>query len=532
MARRRRKRCRLECEVMERRLLLSTYVVTSPATGPTPNTLRWAILQVNADTPPDTIQFDIPGGGVQSIQLSAPLPAIVNSVVIDGTTQPNYQGSPLIQLDGSQLGADSGRIGDLGGKEHGSRVVDRRVSSGSAIVLNSVGGNVVAGDYLGVLASGTQAGSNGTGISITGGSSNTIGGSSAGSANVISGNSGNGIVIGTGSGPSDNNDILGNLIGTTSTGSGALGNGQSGILVEGASGTQIGFPALGSGNMIAGNVGPGIELTSGATGTVIQNNFDRCGGGWEDPRRQQTDGILLDDAPQSQIGGTDLLRCQRDRGQSGERNQDFGRHDRTLGRGQLHRHRSDGHPQPGQSRQRRESRLVVEHDRWHGRRERVTPSTLTARARRAPASSSWGRRSGRDPLQLDLWNAGLGINLGDGPTSNHAPGTAGPNDYQNYPTLSLVQSDGSSTTIQGTLLSIPNTAFLLQFFASPTEDRSGFGQGKTLIGSFDVQTDDEGNVTFTFPIAAGTARGAVRLRDGDRSGGQHLRVLPRRRRPG
>ena len=56
-------------------------------------------------------------------------------------------------------------------------------------------------------------------------------------------------------------------------------------------------------------------------------------------------------------------------------------------------------------------------------------------------------------------NAGLGINLGNGPTPNHAPGTPGPNDYQNYPTLSLAQSDGSSTTIQGSLYSIPNTSF-------------------------------------------------------------------------
>ncbi len=48
-------------------------------------------------------------------------------------------------------------------------------------------------------------------------------------------------------------------------------------------------------------------------------------------------------------------------------------------------------------------------------------------------------------------NGGLGINLGNGPTPNHPPGSVGPNNYQNYPVLSDVQSDGTSTTVQGTL---------------------------------------------------------------------------------
>ena len=152
-----RHRCRLACEVMERRLLLSTYVVTTPADGTSAGTLRWAIENVDADTHPDTIQFKIPGSGVQTIQLSAPLPAIVNSVTIDGTTQPGYEDSPLIQLDGSQLGADSDGLVISAGNSavRGLAIVG---FSGSAIVLNSLGGNVIAGDYLGVLASGTQAG--------------------------------------------------------------------------------------------------------------------------------------------------------------------------------------------------------------------------------------------------------------------------------------------------------------------------------------------------------------------------------------
>jgi uncharacterized repeat protein (TIGR01451 family) len=94
-------------------------------------------------------------------------------------------------------------------------------------------------------------------------------------------------------------------------------------------------------------------------------------------------------------------------------------------------------------------------------------------------------------------NAGLGINLGSGPTPNHAPGTPGPNNYQNYPVLSLVQNDGTSTKINGTLSEEPNTSYLIQFFASPQADPSGYGQGQLLVGSMSVQTDAQGIANFS-----------------------------------
>lgn len=102
----RRTSIQLACELMESRELLSTYLVsnTTDAASPSPNSLRWAILQVDADTSADTIDFDISGSGLHSISLTSALPAITNSVLIDGTSQPGYDaddGVPLIQLDGS-----------------------------------------------------------------------------------------------------------------------------------------------------------------------------------------------------------------------------------------------------------------------------------------------------------------------------------------------------------------------------------------------------------------------------------------------
>ena len=141
----------------------------------------------------------------------------MNSVVIDGTTQPNYQGVPLIQLDGSNAGPRKRRIGDFGGRKHGQGLAIVGFS-GSAIVLESAGGDVVEGNYLGVSASSGQATPNGEGISVSGSSSNTIGGTASGAGNLISGNSTNGIDINIGEGPAIDNQIMGNLIGTTASG--------------------------------------------------------------------------------------------------------------------------------------------------------------------------------------------------------------------------------------------------------------------------------------------------------------------------
>src|SRR6266851_6679952 len=74
-------------------------------------------------------------------------------------------------------------------------------------------------------------------------------------------------------------------------------------------------------------------------------------------------------------------------------------------------------------------------------------------------------------------NAALGIDLGnDGVTLNTPGGPhTGPNNLQNYPVLRPYVAAGK---VVGTLNSTSNTTFRLEFFASPTWDPSGHGQGK------------------------------------------------------
>ena len=88
-------------EFMEDRMLLSTFVVSSTADSG-PGSFRQAILDSNAATGgTSAIDFAITGTGVQTIAPLSPLPAITGRVVIDGTSQMGYAGTPLIELGGA-----------------------------------------------------------------------------------------------------------------------------------------------------------------------------------------------------------------------------------------------------------------------------------------------------------------------------------------------------------------------------------------------------------------------------------------------
>jgi hypothetical protein len=74
----------------------ATYSVTSNADSG-PGTLRQAILDANASGQPATINFAI-ATGAQTITLLSSLPPTLVPVLIDGTTQPGYAGTPLVTL--------------------------------------------------------------------------------------------------------------------------------------------------------------------------------------------------------------------------------------------------------------------------------------------------------------------------------------------------------------------------------------------------------------------------------------------------
>jgi hypothetical protein len=79
----------------------------------------------------------------------------------------------------------------------------------------------------------------------------------------------------------------------------------------------------------------------------------------------------------------------------------------------------------------------------------------------------------------------------------------GPNDLMNYPDLELATTFGGTTTIVGTLESLPDATYRVELFASATCDGSGYGEGGLLLASFDTQTDQDGFAPFeeVLPIA-------------------------------
>src|SRR5262245_24789914 len=248
-----RPRIRPSLEWMEVRTLLSTFTVMNTDDSGT-GSLRQAILDSNAATgQANSIEFAIPGEGVQMIAPGSPLPAITHAVLIDGWSQPGFASMPIIELDGSQAGGGDGlTITGSGVIVRGLDINNFAAYPGAGIHITGIGatGNWIYGNFLGTDPAGTEARPNGTGVLIeSGAGANRIGtnGDGIGDAaerNLVSGN-GWGIGIsgydaeGNAVG-ADGNVVAGNFVGTDRTGRSALGNQGGGIFLVDASSNQIG----------------------------------------------------------------------------------------------------------------------------------------------------------------------------------------------------------------------------------------------------------------------------------------------------
>jgi hypothetical protein len=229
-----------------------------------------------------TIVFDVAG----PINLASALPTITQSgLTLDGTSASGYAagspGTPLVILNGSSAGPGVNGLTITGGSDtiKGLDIVNFQ---GNGIVLTGQGnGNTIQGNYIGIATDGITAAANtNDGILINGDNQDVIGGTSAAQRNIISGNGHAGLEIdGYGPGASNQDIVEGNYIGTNAAGTAAVANAQ-GVLLVGASNNFIGNIAPGAGNVISGNTGRGITLTTvaggalaTAAGNVILGNF-------------------------------------------------------------------------------------------------------------------------------------------------------------------------------------------------------------------------------------------------------------------
>ena len=89
------------------RALLNTFTVTNTNNSGA-GSLRQAILDANALAGTDTITFNIAAplvAGGHTISLTIALPSISDAVIIDGWSEPDYAGTPVIELNGTSAGA-------------------------------------------------------------------------------------------------------------------------------------------------------------------------------------------------------------------------------------------------------------------------------------------------------------------------------------------------------------------------------------------------------------------------------------------
>jgi parallel beta-helix repeat protein len=224
----------------------SPYVVNNTSNDPNvPNSLPAVIAFANQTPPPSgtEITFNIPISQSTSLPLTITLNAgldVTNSYTIDGTTQPGFDGTPVIQISGGGANID-GFVLMSPGTIKGLEIVD----FGNAGIHIESTGNTIVGNEIGVSTangSSTNAG-NGTGIFIDGsqgGGGASIGGTTSAASNIVGFNT-VGISI-TGS----NNAVQGNFIGTDETDTQDLGNSIGIDVTQDGSGNSIGGPIVSS----------------------------------------------------------------------------------------------------------------------------------------------------------------------------------------------------------------------------------------------------------------------------------------------
>lgn len=162
----------------------------------------------------------------------------------------------------------------------GSAPETRNLISGNGVcgveLLSGASDNLVQGNLIGTDAGGLAAVGNAKGICISspGGSpsaNNVVGGTVEAERNVISGNGLSGLDITYA--PSTGNLVIGNYIGTDVTGTVSLGNGDRGVIINGASGNTVGGTDPSTRNIISANGSSGVGILGGATGNSVQGNF-------------------------------------------------------------------------------------------------------------------------------------------------------------------------------------------------------------------------------------------------------------------
>jgi CSLREA domain-containing protein len=244
-------------------------------------TLRAAIAEANNTPGPNTITFNLPGSGVQTIHLNTQLPSLwdtTGSTTIDGYTQPGASPNtdPLADNAAIMVQVEGG-----GYDQYDALAItsSNNVIRGLAfyafhrtlwIYGSGANGNVIVGDFVGTDATGTaQATATGDaeahGIKIEQGASRTIiGRPNLADRNVISGNARS--AIGIWHNGSNGEVVQNNILGLSPDGTRRLSNWLHGVDMNyGTEGDIIGGTGQYEHNVASGNNYNGIDVSHSAS---------------------------------------------------------------------------------------------------------------------------------------------------------------------------------------------------------------------------------------------------------------------------
>ena len=509
----------------------TTYTVTTTADSG-PGSLRQVILNANANPGLDTIDFAIGvSGSPHTIQPTSALPSITDPVVIDGWSQggAGYSGAPLIEINGASAGSTAYGLRITSGSSTVRGLIINGFASGTGVILLTAGGNWIYGNFIGVNAAGNAAAPNVTGISINADSNGNVigtngdGTSDAVEGNLISGNSDYGLLFAQAN--TTNNVVAGNIIGADSTGTTSIPNGTSsnsrcGIYL-GGTGNRLGTNSDGVSdalerNLISGNHGCGITLNlqsnPAAAANVIAGNFigtdntglaalPNSGSGLASSTGPNYKVIIRDNVISGNSGGGIAISGLNQGIITGNFIGVAADGSTPLGNGSvayngsvygIYLAGSDnqiGGSGPG------EGNLIA--NQTTGAAFRADGIALGSAALR---NTIRGNRI--------YANKNLGIDLNDDNIANpndDGDGDTGANTLQNFPVIGFAQSYvNGHTVITGTLNSMTNTTYTLDFYASTAADDSGYGEGEFTLGSDQVTTDGSGAITFTITLNGAT----------------------------
>ncbi|QDU23854.1 FG-GAP-like repeat-containing protein [Urbifossiella limnaea] len=501
----------LNFEPLEDRTAPAVFTVTTTAdTGP--GSLRQAIADANAAAGADEIRFNIPGGGVHTIRPTTSLPDILDTVVIDGYTQPGASPNtnPLalgsgalgtnavlkIEIDGSLRTSGGNGLLTVGqmfttaarGTVIRGLVVNNSNSDGIAAYDPEVRieGNFIGTDPTGTIARPNRTNGVGNAYWTVG---TVVGGTTPAARNLISGNTGAGVYL-----QYSHNRVLGNFIGTDATGMAKLANGANGVF-SGGLGTPTNDNRI-LGNLISGNFYAGISANWELNG-VIQGNYvgtDRTGTAaiGNGANGVFSAGIQIDagDAASSiLIGGPNPADRNVVSGNGGTgiffRSVGGTGHTLTIENNFVGL-QADGVSPLGNTHYGLWDGIVAGGGTWAN-------GIATIRGNRIAHNGYNGVFAGTPGVtitQNSLYsNGGIGVDHG-------SPGVT-PQPHTPHPVLESVVRNGGNLDISGRIQGQANTEYTAEFFSSAARDPSGYGEGQTYLGSVTVTTDASGLATFT-----------------------------------